>query len=85
MAERWKVLLVDGPPQASALTKFAVAASDPVLIPVQPSLFDLWAARDIIDIRNECFVVHPDLQARLIGNRLFVRTWLGEVRGTRAE
>ena len=36
--------LVAGPPRRAALSRLAVAASDLVLIPIQPSPFDLWAA-----------------------------------------
>ena len=86
LAENCDWVLVDGPPRASTLTRSAVAASDLVLIPVQPSPFDLWAARDILDILEECSVVRPDLHARFVVNRLFVRTRLGsEVRGALAE
>ena len=70
-------VLVDGPPPTSALTGSAVAASDLVLIPVQPSPFGPWAVRDILDILEECSVVRPDLQARFVVNWLFVRTRLG--------
>ena len=86
LAERCDWVLVDGPPRTSAVTRSAIAASDLVLIPVQPSPFDLWAARDVLDILEECSVLRPDLQARFVVNRLFVRTRLGaEVRGTLAE
>ncbi len=86
LAENHDWVLVDGPPRATALARSAVAASDLVLIPVQPSPFDLWASRDILDIVEECSVVHPGLQARFIVNRLFARTRLGaEVRGALAD
>ena len=86
LAESCDWVLIDGPPRASALTRSAVAASDLVLIPVQPSPFDLWAARDVLDILKECSTLRPDLQARFVVNRLFVRTRLGaEVRGTLAD
>ena len=85
IGENYDWVLIDGPPRATALARSAVAASDLVLIPVQPSPFDLWASRDILDILEECSVVRPDLQARFVVNRLFVRTRLGsEVRGALA-
>ena len=71
----WTV--IDGPPRASALARSAIAASDLVLIPVQPSPFDVWAAQDILDILAECAVLRPDdLQARFVVNRLDARTRL---------
>ena len=85
LAENCDWVLVDGPPRVTALARSAVAASDLVLIPVQPSPFDLWASRDILDILEECSVVHPGLQARFVVNRLFARTRLAaEVRGALA-
>ena len=85
LAENCDWVLVDGPPRVTALARSAVAASDLVLIPVQPSPFDLWASRDILDILEECSVVRPGLQARFVVNRLFARTRLGaEVRGVLA-
>ena len=58
--------LVAGPPRRTALSRSAFAASDLVLIPVQPSPFDLWAARDLLDILEECSVVRPGRRARLV-------------------
>ena len=69
-------IVIDGPPRANTLAKSAVAASDLVLIPVQPSPFDVWAAQDILGILNECAVLRPELMARFVVNRLFVGTRL---------
>ena len=66
--------LVAGPPRRTAPSRSAVAASDLLLIPVQPSPFDLWATQDILDILEECSVVRPGLRARLVGIRVFART-----------
>ena len=66
--------LIAGPPRRTALSRSAGAASDLVLIPGQPSPFDLWAARDLPDILEECSVVRPGLRARLVVIRVFART-----------
>jgi chromosome partitioning protein len=74
-------IVIDGPPRVNDLARSAIAASDAILIPVQPSPFDVWAAQDIIDIVNECAVMKPDLQTRFVINRQFPNTTLGaEVR-----
>jgi chromosome partitioning protein len=70
-------IVIDGPPRVNELARSAIAASDAVLIPVQPSPFDVWAAQDIIDIVNECAIVKPDQQTRFVINRLFPNTTLG--------
>src|SRR4051794_10028738 len=70
-------VIIDGPPRVNELARSAIAASDVVLIPVQPSPFDVWAASDIIEIVDECAVHKPDLQTRFIINRQFPNTTLG--------
>jgi chromosome partitioning protein len=70
-------VIIDGPPRVNELARSAIATSDVVLIPVQPSPFDVWAAQDIIDIINECAVLKPDLKTRFVINRLFPNTTLG--------
>lgn len=78
LGEHYDWVVVDGPPRVSALAKSAVAASDLVLIPVQPSPFDLWAAQEILDILEECSVIREGIRARFVVNRLFVGTQLAE-------
>lgn len=70
-------VIIDGPPRVNELAKSAIAASDIVLIPVQPSPFDVWAAQDIIDIVNDCAVIRP-VTARFVINRQFPNTILGD-------
>lgn len=73
-------VIIDGPPRVNDLARSAVAASDLVLIPVQPSPFDVWAAKDIVDIVRECEITRPNVQSRFLINRLFPNTRLaGEV------
>jgi chromosome partitioning protein len=44
---------------------------------VQPSPFDVWAAKDIIDIVKEFSIPKPNLETRFLINRLFPNTMLG--------
>jgi len=43
-------VLIDGAPQIAKLAAAAVKAADVVLIPVQPSPYDIWAAADLVDV-----------------------------------
>ena len=70
-------VLIDGPPRVNDLARSAIAASDMVLSPVQPSPFDVWAAKDIIDIVTEFGIPKPNLKTRFLINRLFSNTLLG--------
>ena len=43
-------VVIDGPPQIARISAAAVTVSDIVLIPVQPSPFDIWSCADLVDI-----------------------------------
>lgn len=43
-------VLIDGVPQISELTAAAIKASDVVVIPVQPSQYDIWACGDLVQL-----------------------------------
>jgi chromosome partitioning protein len=69
-------VIIDGPPRVNELARSAIAASDLVVIPVQPSPYDVWAAQDIVGIVRECEISKPQLQARFVINRLITGTTL---------
>jgi chromosome partitioning protein len=77
LGQGYEWVVIDGPPRVNDLSRSAIAASDLVLIPVQPSPFDVWAAQEIIDIVNQCLVLKPNLLTRFVINRLFANTTLG--------
>lgn len=70
-------VVIDGPPRVSTVAKSAIAASDMVLIPVQPSPYDVWAAKDIVDLIVEVRVLKADLKAAFAVNRKVVGTAIG--------
>lgn len=43
-------VVIDGAPQVAKLTAAAIKAADVVLIPVQPSPYDVWASADTVDL-----------------------------------
>jgi chromosome partitioning protein len=43
-------IVIDGAPQIVKLSAAAVKAADLILIPVQPSPYDIWACADLVDI-----------------------------------
>lgn len=43
-------IIIDGAPSIAKLSAAAVKASDLVLIPVQPSPYDIWSCADLVDI-----------------------------------
>ena len=43
-------VIIDGAPQIAKMSVAAVKAANLVLIPVQPSPYDIWACADLVDI-----------------------------------
>jgi chromosome partitioning protein len=76
MSADYDWIVIDGPPRVNEIAKAAIAASDFVIIPIQPSPFDVWAAEDIVKIIGECMPIKPELVTRFLINRLFLNTTL---------
>jgi len=47
---RYQRIIIDGVPQMSQLTVCAIAAANLILIPVQPSPYDIWATKELVDL-----------------------------------
>jgi chromosome partitioning protein len=77
LAVPYDVVLIDGPPRVYEVAESAVLASALVLIPVQPSPYDVWAAQDVVDIVNRATAFKPQLKAAFIVNRKINNTALG--------
>ena len=45
--------MIDGAPRVNELARAAIMASDLVIIPVQPSPYDVWATGDIVKLVGE--------------------------------
>ena len=43
-------IVIDGAPQIAELAVTAIKCADLILIPVQPSPYDIWACEDLVDI-----------------------------------
>ncbi len=46
----YKWIFIDGVPYISELTSLAIKCADIVLIPVQPSPYDVWSSADIVEL-----------------------------------
>lgn len=56
LADDYDQIVIDGPPRNNEVTRSAIAAADLVVIPVQPSGADFWAARDTVKLTKEAHV-----------------------------
>ncbi|MEQ8399696.1 MAG: ParA family partition ATPase [Silicimonas sp.] len=70
-------VVIDGPPRVTALARSAMLASDLVLIPVQPSPYDVWASQQVVTLVTEARIFRPELRAAFLVNRRIVNTVIG--------
>ncbi|HBP4890777.1 TPA: AAA family ATPase [Pseudomonas aeruginosa] len=70
-------IVIDGPPRVTDLARSAIMASDVVLIPVQPSPYDIWAADEVVKLIEEAQVYKENLKAAFVVNRKIAKTAIG--------
>lgn len=64
----YSVIVIDGPGKLTDVPRSAIMASDLVLIPVQPSPYDVWAAQDLLNILKEAQIYRPNVKAAFVIN-----------------
>ena len=77
LARDYAHVIIDGPPRVYEVARSAILASDVVLIPVQPSPYDVWAAKEIVDLVSEAASFNENLKSRFVINRKIVNTAIG--------
>ena len=77
LARDYDIVIVDGAPRVNDLGRSAILASDYVLIPVQPSPYDVWAAADTVALIREAQILKESLRAAFVINRRIARTAIG--------
>lgn len=70
-------IVIDGPPRVTDLARSAIMASDVVLIPVQPSPYDIWAADEVVKLIQEATVYKENLKSVFVVNRKISNTAIG--------
>ena len=74
LAAKFDVVIIDGGPGISDLGRAAILASDLVLIPVQPSPYDVWAAAETVQQIREARRFRQGPRAAFIINRKIANT-----------
>ena len=71
-------VVIDGSPQATDLAVSAIKAADFVLIPVQPSPYDIWATSDLVDLVNQRIEMTDNkLKSAFVVSRAIKNTKIG--------
>jgi len=79
VATNYDWVVIDGAPQIAKLSAAAIKAADVILIPVQPSPYDVWACADLVEIikaRQEVTDGRP--KAAFVVSRKIKKTKLGQ-------
>lgn len=72
-------VVIDGAPQAADLAVSAIKAADFILIPVQPSPYDIWATSDLVDlVKQRIEVTDGKLQVAFVVSRAIKGTRIGD-------
>ena len=72
-------IIIDGAPQAADLAISAIKASDVVIIPVQPSPYDIWATSDLVDlVKQRIEMTDGKLKAAFVVSRTIKGTKIGK-------
>jgi chromosome partitioning protein len=77
MQSDYDLIVIDGSPRVYDVARSALMASDIVLIPVQPSPYDVWAAKEIVDLLEEIRPFKESLKNAFVINRKIVNTAIG--------
>ena len=70
----YDVVVIDGAPRVNELGRAAILASDVVLIPIQPSPYDVWASSDIVQLVKEAQQFKENLKVVFMINRKIANT-----------
>ena len=72
-------VVIDGSPQATSLAISAIKAADFILIPVQPSPYDIWATSDLVDlVQQRIEMMDGQLKAAFVVSRAIQNTNIGK-------
>jgi chromosome partitioning protein len=77
LARDYEMVVIDGAPRVNELGRSAIMASDLVLIPVQPSPYDVWASAEIVQLVREATAFKEKLKSAFVINRKIANTAIG--------
>jgi chromosome partitioning protein len=77
VAAPYDMVVIDGAPRVNDLGRAAIMASDLILVPVQPSPYDVWATAEIISLIREAKQFKEALEAAFVINRRIANTAIG--------
>jgi chromosome partitioning protein len=73
----YEYIIIDSPPRSYDVLRSILLASNIVLMPVQPSPYDVWATDEIIKLINECKNFNENMKSAFVINRKITNTAIG--------
>jgi chromosome partitioning protein len=73
----YDAVVIDSPPRVTDIARSAILAADLVVIPVQPSPLDVWAAQDTVALIQDALVYKEAIRSVFTINREIVNTAIG--------
>lgn len=74
-----EIVVIDGAPQVRELATAAIKIADFILIPVQPSPYDIWATSDLVDlVKSRIEITDGSLKAAFVVSRAIEGTRIGK-------
>lgn len=77
IAKSYHHVVIDGPPRVSGLARSAIMAAELIMIPVQPSPYDVWATQEVIKLIQEASIYKQQLKSVFVINRKIVNSAIG--------
>lgn len=77
MCQGYDHVVIDGPPRATEIARSTIMAVEMVIIPVQPSPYDIWAAEEIVNLIQEAKIYRENLKSDFVVNRKISNTVIG--------
>ena len=76
--DRYDRIIIDGVPRVSPVTICAIKAADIILIPVQPSPYDIWATEDLVrSVKDRIEMTEGKTKAAFVVSRRIKGTLIG--------
>lgn len=77
LAKDYAHVVIDGPPRVTELARSVIMAADVVIVPVQPSPYDIWAAEEVVRLIREASVYRETQKSAFVINRKITNTAIG--------
>ena len=77
ISQGYDYVLIDAPPRVTELARSVILACDAILIPVQPSPYDIWAADEVVKLIDEASIYKEMLKCAFTINRKITNTAIG--------